>query len=259
MKSNVSSFLTPNDSSSILWATNDDYNYYNNPTKIKGLVTTSSWQRLALAAIDAKYNDVITPAVHEFEREARETRLASPKTINFIWAGDPSDGTLMMLASILDALDIKYALTAMIVGKIDHRTETHIKDNSNILVLDFNAEDFYEALLSSHIYATPSMSMHSFDMFAANAYASGCFVVAPNHSGYTEMLSKFGFLSPYTRDNHLYASAFGAKILDAVSLLSNPDSNSYRRSQTGMCELMYEDTVKQKWSQFEEFMSLEDA
>lgn len=259
MKIEISNLLKLETEDQILWADNDGYNYFSAPTKIKGLITTSSWQRLALAAIDATYNDVIAPSIHEFDRNERVKRPDIKADINFVWAGNPSDGTVMMLVSILEALDIKYRLSIMTDTKIDSRTEAYIKENSKITVSNYLEKEFHRLLLASHVYATPSMSMCSFDKYAATAYASGCLVVAPNHSGYSELLSKFGFLSPYSKDNHLYASAFGAKILDAVSLLSNPSVEDYRRSQTGLCELMYEDTVNNKIRQFEEFMLLKDS
>jgi hypothetical protein len=161
----------------------------------------------------------------------------------------------MMLAAILGALDIPYEATAYCSHPPSERDLKVLGDKFKIS--DF--ELFKSEVMNYHVYATPSMSVKSFDLEAATAMAAGCIVVAPKHSGYQEHFSHFGVLCTHSVDNFIYASSFGARLLDARSIVSNESADRYRESQTGLCSLFYNDILKAKWSQLEELMSLKDA
>ncbi len=243
------------DSDSTVWAKDEDWIWVEGDVKIKALVNTSSWQQMAMSNVSATYRDVVTPGIDDFGDFRRIKEDEPSSRVKVLWAGDPRDSTVEMLVAILEQLNIDYHLD--VYNTVEGHQMT--LNSSRVSVHDYDERSFRDCCVTHDVYATPTMSMRSYDEYASVAYAGGCLVVAPNHSGYTERFQHFGFLSPYSmKDNVLYASAFGQRLGDAMSFSKKPDSTLYRNSQISMCGLWSKKIEQAKLAIFQEFVELEE-
>lgn len=210
------------------------------PYPVEVLVATSSWQQLKTMHLDAKLRHIIAPSVQPV---LVEEKIAATESINVCWAGDPSDGTLALLISVLKGIrssvktPIKFeALSSKEVSPIV--METVDKSFMNI-TKSTDKNRLHGLLRVSHIFAHPSMSWQSFSPEVATAMSAGCIPVVPKHSGFLETCSGVGFLSAHSMNNIAYGSAFASTLVEVMSLVQSESYDPFWRRSKALADWNY--------------------
>jgi len=209
-----------------VWAIDRRWNTEKFGGSVFSMVTTTSWQQRHLYYVQAKYRSIISPSVQRIEVDVKPSDRP-----RLIWAGDPNDGTLTMLLSIVNGIAIKYgnkfSLVACCSSDPGPIAMNLVDKNTTKVRVSPSREELIAEMKSANVFAHPAMSFESFNAEVATAMSAGCLVLTPRHSGFLEMMGSHGFSSQHSIDNTAYGVAFASSLMEMMDMVTTSRYESY--------------------------------